>query len=53
MYNIIFKYLKNNNTEMDFPYIVFADSYENAIAIIQVQAEDRIAKSGGSIISII
>lgn len=53
MYNIIFKYLKKNNTESDFPYIVYANSYEEAVAIVQVLADDRITKLGGSIISII
>lgn len=53
MYNIIFKYLKKNNKEMDFPYIVYANSYEEAVAIVQADADDRVSKLGGSIISIV
>ena len=53
MYNIIFKYLRSNNKEMDFPYVVNANSYEEAVAIVQADANDRISKMGGSIISIV
>lgn len=53
MYNINFIYLRTNNKEMNFPYIVFANSYEEAVAWVQTQADDRVQKLGGSIISII
>lgn len=54
MYNIIFTYLKANNiTQVEFVYNVIANSYQEAIDQVQLEAEKRINKMGGSIISII
>jgi len=54
MYNIKFTYTNQSNTKtIEFPYIVYAESYEEAIALVQAEADDRVQKIGGTIISII
>lgn len=54
MYNIKFTYLNQSNTKTtEFPYVVYANSYEEAIALVEADANDRIQKMGGTIISII
>jgi hypothetical protein len=54
MYNIKFTYLKNDElTEVEFDYIVDANSYEESIEIVRIEANKRIEKRGGTIISII
>jgi hypothetical protein len=54
MYNITFTYIRPNRTsETKFPYVVLANSYDEAIALIQVEANKRIENFGGTIVSII
>jgi hypothetical protein len=54
MYNIILTYVKSGGiVEVEFPYIVTANSYEEAVAWVQVEADKRLEKMGGTIISIV
>jgi hypothetical protein len=54
MYNIEFKYLRNNGiTQVSFHYVSLADTYEQAIEEVKAEANKRLEKMGGSIISII
>jgi hypothetical protein len=54
MYNIDFIYLKSNGiTQVTFQYVVYANSYEEAIEQVQVEANKRLEKMGGTIVSII
>ena len=53
MYNIILTYVRPNSiVEVEFHYTAMASSYEEAIAQVQVEADKRVAKMGGTIISI-
>lgn len=53
MYKIKFKYLRPNGIyPIVIEYIITANSYEEAIEIVNVHANKRIEKMGGSIFSI-
>ena len=53
MYNIILTYVRSGNIiEKEIPYIVTASSYEEAVAWVQAEADKRVEKIGGTIISI-
>lgn len=53
MYTITFTYLKANNiTEVDIIYQVIANSYQQAIDQVRDEANKRVEKMGGSIVSI-
>ena len=53
MYNIDFIYLKADGvTQVTFQYIAYTNSYEEAIEQVQVQANKRLEKMGGTIVSI-
>jgi len=53
MYNIDFIYLKNDGiTQVTFQYVAYTNNYEEAIEQVQVQANKRLAKMGGTIVSI-
>jgi len=54
MYNIEFIYLKADGVaQIKFQYVAYANSYEEAIEQVQVEANKRLEKMGGTIISII
>lgn len=54
MYNIRFTYLRSDGiTQVVFNYEADANSYEEAIQQVQVEANKRIEKMGGTIISIV
>jgi len=53
MYNIEFIYLKNDGiTQTTLHYVAYANSYQEAIEQVQVEANKRLQKMGGTIISI-
>jgi hypothetical protein len=54
MYNIKFTYLRSNGiTEIVFEYEAYANSYEEAVQQVQAEADKRLEKMGGTIISIV
>ena len=53
MYNVEFIYLKTDGiTQIKFQYVAYANSHEEAIEQVQVEANKRLQKMGGTIISI-
>ena len=53
MYNIDLIYLKADGvTQVTFQYIAYTNSYEEAFEQVQVQANKRLEKMGGTIVSI-
>jgi len=53
MYNIEFIYLKADGvTQVTFLYVAYANSYEEAIEQVQLEANKRLEKIGGTIVSI-
>jgi hypothetical protein len=53
MYNIEFIYLKNDGvTQVTFQYVAYTNSYEEAIEQVQVEANKRLEKMGGTVVSI-
>jgi hypothetical protein len=53
MYNIQFIYLKADGvTQVIFPYVAYTNSYQEAVEQVKVEANKRLEKMGGTIISI-
>jgi len=53
MYNIEFIYLKADGvTQIAFQYVAYTKSYEEAIEQVQLEANKRLEKMGGTIVSI-
>jgi hypothetical protein len=54
MYNIVLTYVRSESiVEKEIPYTVTANSYEEAVAWVQNEADKRVEQIGGTIISII
>ncbi len=54
MYNIKFTYLRADGiTEIVFDYQAYASTYEEAIQQVQEEANKRLEKMGGTIVSIV
>lgn len=54
MYTIKLKYIKPGTmTPIEMTYIVPANSYEEAVELIKVEADKRVNVMGGTIVSII
>ena len=54
MYSIRFTYLRSDGiTQVVFNYEAAANSYEEAIQQVQVEANKRLEKMGGIIVSIV
>ncbi len=53
MYYITLNFLKDNAIPIAIEYVAIANTYEEAVEQVQIEANKRLEKMGGSIISII